>query len=195
VLNVAEALEMAWRVVDESLKKGPKLTLLLENTAGARNQLGGDLNDLAALRQLATPYLDIPIGFCLDTCHLYVYGRDISTAEGLDATVAEAQDILGLEHVPVIHSNDAKAARGSHLDRHAHIGDGYIGTEGFRRILNHPRLCEKAFILETPIDKPGDDLRNVTKLKELVQFPNKRLTTTKSKRSGTSGGKATRRCT
>jgi deoxyribonuclease-4 len=95
----------------------------------------------------------------------------------------------------VIHSNDAKTPLGSHLDRHAHIGDGYIGTEGFRRILNHPRLCEKAFILETPVDEPGDDLRNVTKLKELVPFPNKRLTTTKSKRNGTSGGRTTRRST
>jgi deoxyribonuclease-4 len=195
ILNAAEALAMAWRTVDEQLRKSPKLTLLLENTAGARNQLGGDLNDLATLRQLAGPYLDIPVGFCLDTCHLYVYGRDISTERGLDAAIAEADEILGLEHVPVIHSNDAKTPLGSHLDRHAHIGDGYIGTEGFRRILNHPRLCEKAFILETPVDEPGDDLRNVTKLKELAPFPNKRLTTTKSRRSGTSGGRTTRRST
>jgi len=195
LLNVVEAMAMGWRAVDESLKKRPKLAILLENTAGAGNQLGGDLNHLATLRQLATPYLDIPIGFCLDTCHLYVYGRDISTGVGLQAAVIEAEDILSLEHVPVIHSNDAKAPLGSHLDRHANIGDGYIGTEGFRRILNHPRLCEKAFILETPVDKPGDDLRNVTKLKELVPFPKKRLTTTKSKRSGTSGGRTTRRST
>src|SRR5690348_8595654 len=195
ILNVAEALAMAWRGVDESLKNGPKLKLLLENTAGARNQLGGDLSELATLRQLAEPYLDIPIGYCLDTCHLYVYGRDISTSAGLEAAVHEADELLGLEHVPVIHSNDAKTPLGSHLDRHAHIGDGYIGTEGFRRILSHPRLCEKAFILETPVDEPGDDLRNVTKLKELAPFPNKRLTTTKSKRSGTSGGRTTRRST
>jgi len=195
LLNVAEDLATSWRAVDESLKANPKLTILLENTAGARNQLGGDLNELATLRQLATPYLDIPVGYCLDTCHLYVYGRDISTAAGLEAAVAEAEELLGLEHVPVIHSNDAKPPLGSHLDRHANIGDGYIGIEGFRRILNHPRLREKAFILETPVDKPDDDLRNVTKLKELVPFPNKRLTTTKSKRSGTSGGKTTRRST
>jgi deoxyribonuclease-4 len=195
LLNVAEALARAWRGVDERLKQRPKLTLLLENTAGAGCQLGGDLKELATLRHLATPYVDLPIGYCLDTCHLYVYGRDISTATGLEAALREADELLGLEHVPVIHSNDAKTTLGSHLDRHAHIGDGYIGTEGFRRILNHPRLCKKAFILETPVDEPGDDLRNVAKLKELALFPNKRLTTTTSRRSGTSGGKTTRRST
>lgn len=195
LLNVAEGLARSWRAVNSSFGESPGLTLLLENTAGARNQLGGDLNDLATLRQLAGPYVGIPIGYCLDTCHLYVYGRDIAAPAGLVMAIAEADEILGLENVPVMHANDAKTPLGSHLDRHANIGDGYIGTEGFRRILSHPRLGDKAFILETPVDEPGDDLRNVTKLKELAPFPNKRLTTTKLKRSGTSGGKTTRRST
>jgi deoxyribonuclease IV len=195
LLNVAEALAMAWRSVSEELKSNACLEILLENTAGARNQLGGDLKELATLRELASPYVDIPIGFCLDTCHLYVYGRDISTATGLEAAIRQADELLGLKHVPVMHANDAKTRLGSHLDRHAHIGGGYIGKEGFRRILNHPRLHQKAFILETPVDEPGDDLRNVTALKELVPLPNKRLTTKKSKRSGTGVGRTTRRST
>jgi deoxyribonuclease-4 len=195
ILNVAEALATSWRNVDPQLQKRAKLTILLENTAGARNQLGGDLRDLAMIRQLATPYLDVPIGYVLDTCHLYVYGRDISTEKGLAAAVEEADTILGLQNVQVIHSNDAKTALGSHLDRHQHIGRGYIGTEGFRRILGHPRLREKAFILETPVDKPGDDLRNVKALKELAPFPNKRSTIKKSRANGTSGGKRNPRST
>jgi deoxyribonuclease-4 len=195
LLNVAEGLAKSWRAVDSALKRGAALTILLENTAGARNQIGADFGDLATLRTLAGPYLDIPIGHCLDTCHCYVSGRDISTEAGLAAFIREADDSLGLDHVPVIHANDAKTALGSHLDRHAHIGAGYIGKEGFRRILSHPRLRDKAFILETPVDEPGDDLRNVTALKELVPFPNKRLTTTESKRSGTSGGRTIRRST
>jgi deoxyribonuclease-4 len=101
---------------------------------------------------------------------------------------------LGLEHVPVIHTNDAKTPLNSHSDRHANIGAGYIGLEGFRRILNHPELRQKAFILETPVDEAGDDLRNVLALKELVS-PKKRSTTKKSSRSGMSGGRATRRST
>jgi deoxyribonuclease IV len=104
----------------------------------------------------------------------------------------EAEGTLGLSNVPVIHANDAKMALGSHLDRHANIGSGYIGFEGFRRILNHPELCGKAFILETPVDEPGDDLRNVKALKELVS-PNAHLTSKKSKRNGTNAGPKTRR--
>jgi deoxyribonuclease-4 len=195
LFNVAEGLAMSWRAVDSALQPGAKLMILLENTAGARNQLGADFSELATLRSLAGPYLEIPIGYCLDTCHCYVSGRDISTAIGLATFVRESDDSLGLDHVPVIHANDAKTALGSHLDRHAHIGAGYIGKEGFRRILSHPRLRDKAFILETPVDEPGDDLRNVTALKELVPFPNKRLTTKESRANGMSGGRTTRRST
>ncbi len=189
MLNVAEAVALAWRAVDPALKQHPKLTILLENTAGAGAQLGGKLDELAAIRELAEPYLEIPIGYCLDTCHCYVSGFDIARETGLNSLLACAQETLGLEHVPVIHTNDAKTPLGSHSDRHAHIGAGYIGLEGFRRILNHPELRKKAFILETPIDEPGDDLRNVTALKELVS-PKRPTTTRKSKPSGTKAGRA-----
>lgn len=169
MLNVAEAMALAWRVVDPSLKARPRLTILLENTAGAGTQLGGNLEELAAIRNLVQPYLDVPVGFCIDTCHCYVSGFDVSQQKGLEEFLATAAETLGFQNVPVIHANDAKMKLGSHCDRHANIGDGYIGVEGFRRILNHPLLCDKAFILETPVDKPGDDLRNLTALKNLVK--------------------------
>ncbi len=188
LLNVAEALALAWRAVPAAIQGNAKLTLLLENTAGAGAQLGGVLSELQTIRQLAGPYLDIPIGYCLDTCHCWVAGFDVASEAGLHAFLNQAEETLGLANVPVIHANDAKAQRGSHVDRHENIGAGYIGKEGFRRILNHPKLREKAFILETPVDNPGDDLRNVTALKELV-FQNKRSTTRKSKASGTSAGR------
>jgi deoxyribonuclease IV len=191
LLNVAEAVALAWRAVPAAIQRGATLTLLLENTAGAGTQLGGALPELHTIRQLAGPYIDIPIGYCLDTCHCWVAGFDIASEAGLTDFLGQASATLGLNHIPVIHANDAKAQRGSHLDRHENIGAGYIGKEGFRRILNHPKLREKAFILETPVDNPGDDLRDVTALKELV-FQNKRLTTRKSKASGTSGGRTPR---
>jgi deoxyribonuclease-4 len=86
--------------------------------------------------------------------------------------------VLGLAHVPVVHVNDSKGELGSRLDRHANIGEGHIGLAGFRRILNHPLLGEKAFVLETPIDEPGDDQRNVDALKRLCRKP--RTTTKRS---------------
>jgi deoxyribonuclease-4 len=191
MLNVAEAIALAWRGVDPQLPKASGLTLLLENTAGAGAQLGGKLEELKTIRELASPYVDIAIGYCLDTCHCYVAGFDIASEHGLAELVSEIAATLGLENVPVLHANDTKMKLGSHLDRHANIGAGYIGLEGFRRILNHPQLRGKAFILETPVDQPGDDLRNVRALKELVS-PNARLTSTKSKRNGTSDGRKTR---
>ncbi|MBV8834701.1 MAG: deoxyribonuclease IV [Acidobacteriaceae bacterium] len=194
ILNVAEAVALAWRSVDDNLRKDAKLTILFENTAGAGCQLGGKFEELLTIQQLVTPYLDIPVGFCLDTCHCYVTGFDIANEAGLERLIDEADRVLGLEHVPVIHSNDAKTPLNSHLDRHANIGAGYIGFEGFRRILNHPKLRTKAFILETPVDEPGDDLRNVNALKELVS-QKKRSTPNKSSPSGTSAGRKTIRST
>jgi deoxyribonuclease-4 len=194
MLNVSEAVALAWREVDEGLKKKAKLTILLENTAGAGAQLGGNFEELATIRQLVSPYVDIPVGFCIDTCHCYVSGLDISTEAGLEGMIRDASAILGLQNVPVIHTNDAKTALGSHYDRHANIGAGYIGFEGFRRILNRPELSGKAFILETPVDEPGDDLRNVKALKELVS-QKKRSTQRKSSRNGTAGGRKIARST
>ena len=158
--------------------KFEKLMLLVENTVGAGAQLGSQFAELHVIREYGSQMTDLPIGFCLDTCHLLASGHDVATGEGLKQTVAEAQDVLGLENVRVIHANDSKGALGSHIDRHENIGEGYIGIDGFRRILAHPRLRSKAFILETPVEKDGDDRRNLETLKHLC--PKSRTTTIKS---------------
>jgi deoxyribonuclease-4 len=158
--------------------KFDKLMLLVECTAGAGAQIGGRLEELHIIREYAAQMTHLPMGFCLDTCHLLVSGYDISTEPGLKKTVAEADRILGLENVRVIHANDSKAPLGSHVDRHEHIGQGYIGLDGFRRILTHPKLRNKAFILETPVDHEGDEQRNLDTLKSL--WKKKSTTTTKS---------------
>lgn len=193
-LNVAEAIALAWRGVDPELARDAGVTLLLENTAGAGAQLGGKLVELKIIRELASLQVDLPVGYCLDTCHCYVSGFDISIEAGFLELVDHAGATLGLQNVPVIHANDTKMELGSHRDRHANIGSGYIGLEGFRRILNHPEFAGKAFILETPVDEPGDDLRNVRALKELVS-PSARLTSKKSKPGGISAGRKMLRST
>jgi len=111
----------------------------------------------------------VPVGACIDTCHTHVAGYDIVSEEGLPSTLARLDATIGLRNVPVWHCNDAKAACGSKLDRHQHIGKGSIGLEAFRRLLNDSRLAHSAFIAETPIDEPGDDRRNVSALKRLVR--------------------------
>jgi deoxyribonuclease IV len=172
LMNVIEGLAESARGL-----RSNSLRILLENTVGAGNQIGSRFEELAVIRQLASANLDFEIGYCLDTCHCYASGNyDVSTPEGLDNTIGIAEKILGLENIPVFHTNDSKGAKGSHLDRHANIGEGNIGLEGFRRILNHPKLNTKAFILETPVDAPGDDQKNVDALKSLCSPPSRKRT-------------------
>jgi deoxyribonuclease-4 len=148
-----------------------KLTVLLENTAGGGASLGGRFEELGAIRSFVQQISDLRIEYCLDTCHCFVSNYDISTPAGLKTTVSEIERVLGMEHVHVIHANDSKGARASHLDRHQHIGDGQIGEAGFRGILRHPKLRKKAFILETPHDEDREAIRNIGTLKRLSLKP------------------------
>jgi len=145
------------------------LTVLLENTAGSGAALGSRFDELGVMRQFAAELTDLKIGFCIDTCHCLASGYDVSTAAGLKQTVAEMDRALGIENVRVIHANDSKTPLGSHVDRHEHIGQGFIGEAGFRRILNRPQLRDKAFILETPFDEPGDEMMNMDMLRKLCR--------------------------
>ena len=142
------------------------LTILIENTAGAEFSLGGSFEQVADLIDRLQGI--VPVGACIDTCHTHVAGYDIVTEEGFYQTVEHLDATIGLNRVKVWHCNDAKAPRGSKLDRHEHVGKGMIGKQTFRRLLNDLRLAHAAFIAETPIDKPGDDRRNVDALKKLV---------------------------
>ena len=144
------------------------VTVLLENTAGSGSALGSRFEELSAIRDLAAPCFPVPIGYCLDTCHLLAAGFDITTAGGLRSTIRHAGDVLGLENVPVFHANDSKTPLGSHVDRHAKIGQGHIGREPFRRLLAHPKLRGKTFISETPVEADGDDRRNMATLRRLA---------------------------
>jgi deoxyribonuclease IV len=145
------------------------LTILIENSAGAEFSLGSSFEQVAEVMEHVHGH--VPVGACIDTCHTHVAGYDILSEDGFRDTLRQLDDAIGLKNVRVWHCNDAKAARGSKLDRHQHIGKGTIGLEPFRRLLNDPRLAHAAFIAETPIDEPGDDLRNVEALKRLVKAP------------------------
>ena len=142
------------------------LTILIENTAGAEFSLGGSFEQVAEVIKRLDGI--VPVGACIDTCHTHVAGYDIVSEEGLYQTLQHLDATIGLNRVKVWHCNDAKAARGSKLDRHQQIGKGTIGKKTFRMLLNDLRLAHAAFIAETPIEKPGDDRRNVDALKKLV---------------------------
>ncbi|PYX07505.1 MAG: deoxyribonuclease IV [Acidobacteria bacterium] len=163
LLRTSAAIAAATQGLD--LAKGG-LTILIENTAGAEYSLGGSFEQVAEVLQRLRGL--VPIAACIDTCHTHVSGYDIVSEKGMREILVQLDATIGLKNVPVWHCNDAKAARGSRLDRHQHVGKGSIGPESFRRLLNDPRLAHAAFIAETPIDEPGDDRRNVATLKKLV---------------------------
>jgi len=154
------------RAIDGLAVQGTGFHILIENTAGAEFSLGGSFEQVA---ELATRLKNhAPVAVCIDTCHTHVSGYDIVGAEGYEATMKQAGVTVGFDAVRVWHCNDAKAERGSKLDRHEHIGEGTMGLEPFRRLLNDPRFAHCAFIAETPVDEEGDEERNVRTLKRLV---------------------------
>lgn len=164
LLRTAAAIAAATTQLDPA---GSGMTILIENTAGAEYSLGASFDQVAEvierLRDIA------PIAACIDTCHTHAAGYDIVTESGLSQTLKLLDQTIGLKNVPVWHCNDAKAERGSKLDRHEHVGKGKIGPAAFRRLLNDHRTAHAAFIAETPIDKPGDDRRNVAALRRLAK--------------------------
>jgi deoxyribonuclease-4 len=154
------------------------LMLLIECTAGGGCHIGSRFEELRAIRDLAAGVTDLPIGYCLDTCHLLASGFDIRSEKGLEKTVRDADRILGMKNVKLIHANDSKTPIGSRTDRHENIGEGHIGEHAFRRMLAHPKLRKLPFILETPVEEEGDDRRNLETLKRLC--PKSHTITTKS---------------
>ncbi|HUX67109.1 MAG TPA: deoxyribonuclease IV [Terriglobales bacterium] len=163
---LARCLE-SLRQAAEGFVWGP-LTLLIENTAGGGAHLGGDFGAVAALLD---GLAGLPVGACIDTCHAWVAGYDLATPKGYQAALAQLDEQIGLARIPVFHANDAMAERGSHRDRHQHIGAGQLGRATFRRLLRDPRLQGKAFILETPVDGPDDQARDLAALRHLAQAP------------------------
>jgi len=168
IANIIESVKQASR-------RNPlgNLKILIENTAGMGTAVGSRLEEVA---EILHGTRDLPVAACLDTAHLFAAGYDIKTESGLAATLGQIESTIGLDNVPVIHINDSKIPLGGRVDRHDHIGHGKIGRAAFERILQHPRLSAqppegllgRAFILETPIDDPGDDRRNIAALWDLA---------------------------
>ncbi len=161
------AADSITRAIDGLNWQGTGFHILIENTAGAEFSLGGSFEQVAEL--VARLKATAPVAVCLDTCHTHVAGYDLVSEEGYAETMKQVNGTVGFEAVRVWHCNDAKAERGSKLDRHEHIGQGTMGVEPFRRLLNDARFSHAAFIAETPVDEPGDEERNVRVLKSLVK--------------------------
>ncbi|MCE5297393.1 MAG: deoxyribonuclease IV [Methanoregulaceae archaeon] len=140
--------------------------LLLENTAGEKNGIGSRFEDLGVVIEgIEKPSR---VGFCFDTCHAFGAGYDLRSLGGLEDTLNRFDETLGLREIRLVHLNDSKGDLGSGLDRHEHIGLGYIGEEGFLQILSHEVFRNLPLICETPVDERRDDAGNIRKVRELA---------------------------
>lgn len=141
--------------------------LLLENSAGAGGNVGNSIDELAQIYEATGR--DKRIGFCLDTCHLFASGYEVRTPDGWKAVLDEFDQKIGLNQLSCMHLNDSKTDLGSNRDRHENIGQGFIGEDGFKVILNEPRLKDNVGILEVPgLEHKGPDKPNLDKLRELT---------------------------
>jgi len=167
--RVADALN---RVIDEFDESGipgiEQVTVLLETTAGQGSAIGYRFEHWGAIfEKLKRPER---VGVCFDTCHVFASGYDLTTPEGYEATMAQFQRYIGLEKLKAFHMNDSKKGLGSRVDRHEHIGQGAMGLEPFRFIMNDARLTEIPKVLETPKGAEGlEDIQNLACLHSLIE--------------------------
>lgn len=145
-------------------KANYRTKLLLENSAGQGRTIGHTFGELSEIiQQVGNPDL----GICLDTAHLLAAGYDIRTQKALKKVIREFSSMIGLDRLKLLHGNDSKVELGGKKDRHAHIGEGYIGLTGFRNIVNNSDLQNIDLIVETPLQRIEDDIRNLNNLREL----------------------------
>ena len=155
------------RAVNEVLARTEsRAKLLVENSAGQGGCVGCTFEEVA---RIVDAVASDRVAVCLDTAHAFANGYDLRTAEGIDASLQRFDETIGLDRLAAIHANDSRAEFQSNVDRHANIGDGFLGEEAFGLMLNDPRLRDHPWILEVPgLEKRGPDLHNVNLLRRLA---------------------------
>jgi len=158
---VSQGINQAFEVV-----RNP-IILLLDNTAGQGSEIGYHFGQLR--RIIDGVHERKRMGICLDTAHSFEAGYDLSKREGIERTLESFDQTIGLRQLHLLHLNDSKTPLGSRKDRHWHIGEGYIGKEGFRYLINHPSIRNLPGILETPRKDTVEDLKNMEVIRSLVE--------------------------
>jgi deoxyribonuclease IV len=159
--RVSKALNMAMKL------HPPKAMILLENTAGEKGDIGYELEQVQeVISRLKDPS---GIGICYDTCHGFAAGYDIRKKSKVDALARKIEQVIGLKRLKGMHLNDCLRDFGSRVDRHWHIGEGKVGLDGFKALLNHPAFKDVPKIMETPKETEEDDPRNMKTVKSLVR--------------------------
>lgn len=162
-----KGIEMLVRAFTKAAADTPDdVMILLENTAGQKNSVGSDLDQLGSILSKLKPAKRF--GVCFDTCHAFAFGYDMRTEKGVASTLEKLDNGIGFERLKILHLNDSKGELGSNLDRHEHIGLGHIGEKGLGHIIKAINRKKIPIILETPIDERRDDVGNLNKARELA---------------------------
>jgi deoxyribonuclease IV len=165
ISQLINACQRSFQIYEEKGFSKNNVKLLLENSAGQKNSIGSKVEDLEQILELlgTSEY-----GICLDTCHLFAAGYDLSADKGIYDLLDLVDDCIGIKHLKLIHLNDSKGNLGSRLDRHYHIGMGKIGENGFKTLINDKRIKNLPLIMETPIDSIRGDKENLDYIKQLL---------------------------
>lgn len=163
--GVENGIERIAEGIDE-LDIPENVTLLLENTAGKGTTLGKSMGQLRQMIEKAETD-DSKIGVCIDTCHAHAAGYELRKENGFQDFIQEIEEDIGLDTVKVLHLNDSKDEKGSEKDNHEHIGEGNIGEEGFRNVVNSDKLADLPMVLETPTSGGKSYKENLEKIMEL----------------------------
>ena len=160
-----EAISQGINQAFEKVKNG--VMLLMENTAGQGTEIGHTFEQIKKI--IGGVHNPQRMGVCLDTAHTFEAGYDLSNVDGIDHTLERFDQTIGLKRLHLLHLNDSKTPLGSRKDRHWHIGEGHIGLEGFRNLVNHPSLRHLPGIMETPRRDTVEDLKNMKVIRSLVE--------------------------
>ena len=162
-----QAVEAVFQGIDRAFEKVKNaVILLLENTAGQGTEIGYTFDQIKKIIDGVSDHERV--GVCLDTAHSFEAGYDLSNKDGIERTIENFNQTLGLKRLHLLHLNDSKTTLGSRKDRHWHIGEGHIGREGFRCLVNHPSLNHLPGIMETPRKDTVEDLKNMKVIRSLV---------------------------
>ena len=163
-----QAIEAVFQGINQAFEKVKNsVILLMENTAGQGTEIGYNFDQIK--RIIENVHDHQRMGVCLDTAHSFEAGYDLSNKDGLERTLETFDQTIGLKRLRLLHLNDSKTPLGSRKDRHWHIGEGYIGLEGFRNLINHPLLRHLPGIMETPRKDTVEDLKNMEVIRSLVE--------------------------
>jgi deoxyribonuclease-4 len=163
-----QAIEAVSQGIDQAFEKVKnRVILLVENTAGQGTEIGYAFDQIKKIIEGVHDHQRM--GVCLDTAHTFEAGYDLSNQDGIERTLEKFDQMIGLKRLHLLHLNDSKTPLGSRKDRHWHIGEGYIGLEGFRNLVNHPLLKQLPGIMETPRKDTVEDLKNMKVIRSLVE--------------------------